>query len=361
MQVVIRTDSSTVIGSGHLMRCLTLAGRRQRADGAEVHFICRDLPGNLSHLVPEGGYRLHLLPRHDKVTGLSGYAAWLTVPQEVDAEETVDVLESLGQVDCLVVDSYALDASWESRMRHFAKEIFVIDDLADRKHDCDVLLDQNFYLDKGKRYDGLVPEDCRMLLGPAHALLREEFYEVGRHRRKRRGELKNLLIFYGGSDLTNETCKAVRAVLRLSLPEVQIHVVVGGSNPHKKEVETLCRAHGFLHYHEQVDNMAELMNAADIMLGAGGTTTWERCFLGLPSIVTAIADNQVKICEDCHTAGLIDYLGFYDAVSEQDIAKGLLGMDADRMRRMTARCLRIFDEKGLCDGELEVAASNMEG
>lgn len=348
MRYVIRVDSSTQVGSGHLMRCLTLAGRRQREDGAEVHFICRDLPGNLSNLVPEGGYRLHLLPRHDEVTGLSGYAAWLTVPQEVDAEETEAVLESLGQVDCLVVDSYALDGSWEGRMRPIVKEIFVIDDLANRKHDCDVLLDQNFYLDKESRYDGLVPEYCRMLFGPAHALLREEFYEVGRHRRKCRGELKNLLIFYGGSDLTNETCKAVRALLRMSLPEVQIHVVVGGSNPHKREVETLCRLHGFLHYHEQVDNMAELMNMADLMLGAGGTTTWERCFLGLPSLVTAIADNQVQTCKDCHTAGLIDYLGFYDAVSEQDIAKGLLGMDENRMRRMTERCLHIFDEgKGM--------------
>ena len=109
MKVVIRVDSSTQVGSRHLMRCLTLAGQIMREHRAEVHFICRDLPGNLSHLVQKSGFGLHLLPRHEDASGLPGYAAWLTVPQEVDAEETKAVLESFGQVDCLVVDSYALD------------------------------------------------------------------------------------------------------------------------------------------------------------------------------------------------------------------------------------------------------------
>ena len=345
MKTIIRVDSSSIIGSGHLMRCLTLAEQLRKNQKADIHFITRNLSGNLYPLISDQNFHLHLLPRHREKTCLVGYLFWLTVTQQTDASETQAVLRNLGKIDLLVVDNYALDITWEVRVRPLVDKIFVIDDLANRRHDCDMLLDQNFYLDKEGRYDGLVPKRCRMLLGPAHALLREEFHVVGRHRRERTGELRNLLVFYGGSDLTNETCKAIRAVLRLNLLEVQVHVVVGGSNPYKKEVEELCRIQGYLHYHEQVDNMAELMNMADLMLGAGGTTTWERCFLGLPSIVTAIADNQVKICEDCHAAGLIRYIGFYDAVSERDIAEGLLGMDADRMRCMTERCLHIFDER----------------
>ncbi len=177
MKIAIRVDSSVLIGSGHLMRCLTLAGQL-REQGGEVHFICRNLEGNLSHLITDRGYYLHLLPRAEKDDSLTGYAAWLTVPQLRDAEETVAVMRELEPVGRLVIDSYALDATWESVLRPYAEEMFVIDDLANRNHDCDILLDQNFYRNKEHRYDGLVPANCKMFLGPEHALLRPEFYKA---------------------------------------------------------------------------------------------------------------------------------------------------------------------------------------
>ena len=141
---VIRVDSSEQIGSGHLMRCLTLA-EQMRKKNAEVHFISRDLIGSLHRLVTEHEFSLHLLPRHEAQANLTGYAAWLTVSQTMDAEETVSTLSQIPPVDRLVVDSYALDIVWEQQMRPLVREIFVIDDLANRQHDCDILLDQNFY------------------------------------------------------------------------------------------------------------------------------------------------------------------------------------------------------------------------
>ena len=318
----IRVDSSEQIGSGHLMRCLTLAARL-RKDGAEVHFICRDLSGNLNHLVREQGFSLHVLPRHADNPALAGYAAWLTVPQAVDAEETETILRQLQPVERLVVDSYALDTAWEQPLRPLVREIFVIDDLANRKHDADVLLDQNFYREMRHRYDGLVPAACKLLLGPAHALLREEFYAAREKIGVRDGTLRRILVFYGGSDVTRETEKAIRALVQLQLLSVAVDVVVGGSNARRTQIEELCAAYGFLHYHCQVSNMAELMACADLALGAGGTTTWERCFLGLPAIVTAVAENQIQICEDCAVAGYIYYLGRWDAVTEVDIVKSV--------------------------------------
>lgn len=315
----IRVDSSEQIGSGHLMRCLTLA-ERLRKDGAEVHFVCRDLSGNLNHLVREQGFSLHILPRHADHPALTGYAAWLTVPQGVDAEETAAILRQLFPVGQLVVDSYALDMSWEQKVRPLVQEILVIDDLANRRHDCDILLDQNFYREMRHRYDGLVPPYCKLLLGPGHALLREEFYEAREKIGVRDGVLRRILVFYGGSDATRETEKAIRALVQLQLSFVAVDVVVGGSNPRRASIEELCAAHDFLHYHCQVSNMAELMAHADLCLGAGGTTTWERCFLGLPAIVTAVAENQIQICEDCAEAGYIRYLGRWDEVTVGDIA-----------------------------------------
>ena len=336
--VAIRVDSSEQIGSGHLMRCLTLA-ERLRKDGGEVHFISRDLAGSLHRLVEEHGFPLHLLPQHEENPNLTGYAAWLTVPQVVDAEETGEILSRMQPVSRLIVDSYALDVVWEQRLRPLVREIFVIDDLANRPHDCDVLLDQNYYREMRHRYDGLVPPYCKLLLGPRHALLREEFYEAREKIGVRDGILRCILVFYGGSDATGETEKAIRALVQLQLPSVAVDVVVGGSNSRRASIKELCAAHEFLHYHCQVSNMAELMAHADLCLGAGGTSTWERCFLGLPAIVTAVAENQIQICEDCAEAGYICYLGRWDEVRQEDIAAAVQKcMMPQALREMQRHC-----------------------
>ena len=325
MNILIRTDSSKMIGSGHLIRCITLA-QRYHKDGHNVIFLCRDLVGNMSGLVQQKGGRLVKLPAACERFELVGYAKWLTVSQEHDAAETVGVVKKLGWIDRLVVDSYAIDYTWEKLLRPYVGEIMVIDDLANRQHDCDILLDQNFYLDKESRYEGLVPKHCRLLLGPKHALLREEFYQVRKSMRSRDGQLRNILVFYGGVDATDETSKAIQALQNLCdtdvLHDVQVTVVVGASNERKEDIAGRCKQAGF-RYLCQVSNMAELMAEADLMLGAGGSTTWERCFLGLPAIVTAIAENQVQICEDCAKEGLIFYLGYWDKVRQEDICKAI--------------------------------------
>lgn len=322
MKIVIRVDSSTQIGSGHLMRCLTLA-KQKRKENNEVIFIMRDLVGNLAYLAEQEGFAVKILPRAEGNASLTGYAVWLTVSKDRDASETIAVIRNLGNVDLLIIDSYALDIEWEQQLRPFVKQIFVIDDLADRRHDCDFLLDQNFYLDAESRYEGLVPKSCELRLGYKYALLREEFYAAKKTLRKRNGLVRNILVFYGGVDLTNETMKALRALKQLHEEgkEFTATVVVGGSNAKKAEVKEFCKEESWTEYYCQVNNMAELMAKADLALGAGGTTIWERLFLDLPSIVTAIADNQVQVAKDCAEEGLIEYIGRNENVDEATIAQ----------------------------------------
>ena len=321
MNILVRVDSSNIIGSGHLMRCLTLA-QQYRKEGHNVIFVCRNLEGNLTDLVIKQGFQLHLLPAAEENDTLTGYGKWLTVTQEQDAAETASILQQFCNVGRVVVDSYAIDETWEKVVRPYTDEIFVIDDLANRKHDCDILLDQNFYLNKDERYNGFVPEHCKLLLGPEHALLREEFYQAKEKMKPRDGKLHNILVFYGGADATDETTKSIEALSQLKqsgeLANVKATIVVGGNNPRKDKIAALCREKGF-EYLYQVNNMAELMVEADLMLGAGGSTTWERCFLRLPAIVTAVAENQFQICDDCATAGIIYYLGHCNNVTIDDI------------------------------------------
>lgn len=331
MLAVIRADASTSIGSGHVMRCLTLAHRLQKEKNAKVVFVMRVLPGNLIGVVEKQGFEVLKLPPANQKYNLNGYGLWLTVPMEVDAQQTIEVLQHYLQdhgcdvVDRLIVDSYALDEQWELMLRPYCREIMVIDDLADRRHDCDILLDQNFYLNKDARYAGLVPEHCKMLLGPEHALLREEFREAKKHLRKRDGNIKNILVFYGGSDLTNETEKAIKALVQLHDEGYRFtaDVITGVSNSRREKIEKICSKYHFLHYYCQVSNMAEFMNKADLMLGAGGSTTWERLYMELPALVTAVAENQIQGCRDCSQAGLIDYLGESEKVTVDVIVNAL--------------------------------------
>lgn len=317
MLAVIRADASTSIGSGHVMRCLTLAHRLQKEKNAKVVFVMRDLPGNLIGVVEKQEFEVFKLPPANQKYSLNGYGLWLTVPMEVDAQQTIDLLQGYLQehsyevVDRLIVDSYALDERWEQALRPYCKEIMVIDDLANRRHDCDILLDQNFYLNKDVRYAGLVPEHCKMLLGPEYALLREEFYEAKKHLRKRDGNIKNILVFYGGSDLTNETEKAIKALVQLHDEGYSFtaDVITGVSNSRREKIEKICSKYHFFHYYCQVSNIAEFMNKADLMLGAGGSTTWERLYMELPALVTAVAENQIQGCIDCSKSGIINYLG----------------------------------------------------
>ena len=225
----------------------------------------------------------------------------------------------------LIVDSYALDEQWERMLRPYCKEIMVIDDLSNRRHECDILLDQNFYLNKDVRYVGLVPEHCKMLLGPEHALLREEFYEAKKHLRKRDGNIKNILVFYGGSDLTNETEKAIKALVQLHDEGYNFtaDVITGVSNSRREKIKNLCSKYQFLRYYCQISNMAEFMNKADLMLGAGGSTTWERLYMELPALVTAVAENQIQGCRDCSQAGIIEYLGINEDVRVDTILEAL--------------------------------------
>ena len=317
--VVIRADASVQIGTGHVMRCLTLADELHTR-GAEAIFVCREFDGNLCGYIEEKGYIVHRLPgsnvQEHNIKGNLKHAAWLGVDWQTDARQVEEIIKDLEfSPDWLVVDHYALDERWEGYLQPYCKKIMVIDDLADRLHDCDLLLDQNFYENLESRYDGLVPALCKKLLGPKYALLRSEFREARKNLRKRDGHVKRIMIFFGGSDPANETTKALEAVRMLKRPNISVDVVVGAFNPHRKVIEQIASDLPNSTCHFKVENMAALMAKADITVGAGGTTVWERCVMELPSLVASVAENQKKTVSDMAKSGYLLFLGRSGAVS----------------------------------------------
>lgn len=323
MNVFIRVDASYEIGSGHLMRCLTLA-ERLRLKGANVTFICREHVGHLCNLIDEKKFTVLKLPAPNKewkLPLLTPHSNWLGVPWYIDAKETESLLQG-HLVDLLIIDHYAINYKWEHSLKDMVKNIMVIDDLADRKHQCKVLLDTTVLVNSN-RYQALVPSHCKLFLGPSYVLLRPEFYEEKLQMKVRTGLVKRILIFFGGFDHTNETGKALSYFLELGRNDINVDVVVGQQNIHKRRLKEICEQYSNLHFHCQVNNMATLMRHADLSIGAGGTTTWERCYLGLPTIVLSIAENQKLICELLGKKKIIKYLGEVHTVSQTTLTKQL--------------------------------------
>lgn len=308
------------------MRCLSLA-ERLRDDGAEVAFICRELPGNLCDYVSEQGFAVHRLSAltpldrswlHDgRQAGRLKHAEWLGVTQDVDAAQTIATLGQLGiRPAWLVVDHYGVDAAWERQLRPCTRQIMVIDDLADRQHDCEILLDQNLHQGMDSRYTGLTPAACKVLLGPKFALLRDEFRVFREKGHLRNGKIRRILVTFGGADQPNMTSVTLDAITKLNRPEISVDVVIGAYSVHREEITRKCAQLSNVTLHVQARNIAELMSAADIAIGAGGTTTWERCAVGLPAVMVSLADNQISICESVAAHHAAIYMGESSTVGE---------------------------------------------
>lgn len=317
MSIVIRADSSSQIGLGHLLRCRTLARELVRK-GKRVTFVCRDLPFHQSNLLSSEGFEVHILPRpaNDRPSELT------------DAGDTIEAIRNHAY-ECLVVDHYDLGRRWEMALRPYCHKMLVVDDLANRHHSCDVLLDQNFQAPD--RYARLVDSHVQ-LLGPRYALLDRSYAMM---KPRTRTDVTRVLLFFGGADTANLTTLAIEELSAPDLTEIRLDVVVGSANSNLQGIERLASQRGNTFLYPMQSSLAELMHTADLSIGAGGATNWERLYSGLPSVVVSVADNQVAVSEALAQAGLIEYVG-----SHQDLRAGGL---ADAVRRLLASPKRMRD------------------
>ena len=346
MKVAFRLDASAQIGSGHFMRCLTLAEALKRA-GATTRFVSRQLPDRFVQMLNRGGHECSPISG-DQLGGPDRdlrHSHWLGTSQAHDAQQTIRALAD-DSWDWLIVDHYALDARWESALRGSAQMIAVIDDISDRAHHCDLLVDQNLQTGSRDRYADKVPKNCRMLLGPRYAMLREEFRGLRERAAPRDGMAQRILIFFGGFDADNFTGHAIEAAAGLGASVLHVDVVIGAHHPHGEDIAAQCRRHGFI-CHVQTERMAELIAAADLAIGAGGTAVWERCCLGLPALTICTAENQKQQISAAAGAGLV-YAPEYVGAATVFIQRHTLALMENRVLRgsISNACLLAVDGRG---------------
>lgn len=332
------------------MRCLTLAcALRER--GGEVVFVSRELPGHLLERLTENDFLVKRLeqPVSDPLNqDLSGYEKWLGVSGAFDAQQTRVAIESINFCpDWLIVDHYALDQSWHATLRPFVGQIMVIDDLADRCLDCDLLLDQNYVCGMHSRYTDKVPSHCDMLLGPGYTLLQPAYAELHRRTVSREGAIRRILIYFGAADSDNLTARALSAFFSLGRADINIDVVLNGSSRHIEGIRQLVASHPNVQLHIDIPSLSSLMVMADIAIGAAGATSWERMCLGLPALIVVLAENQRTIAEGLSHGGYAQCLGHKDEVDESVIAQALStlitkGVDAN----WSLACSALVDGNG---------------
>jgi len=300
VRVLIRADAGATIGIGHVARCLTLA-EQLVAQGATVVFACRELPGHQLGRIAAEGHEVLALP--------------------ADAEDEIAALAARlppGVVfDWIIVDHYALGAAWERGARRWARRIMVIDDLADRAHDCDLLLDQNATASEAT-YQLLVPAACRVLAGPRYAVLRPAF---------RQGAApaadgpQRVLVSFGGFDQGGMTLKTLQALM--SIDGIEVQCIAGQSSPDLPALQALVSQRPGWQLLAFVDDLARRMAGATLFIGAGGGTVWERAALGVPSLCVSVADNQTANAEVLARAGVHLYLGAAAQVSVEALRQAI--------------------------------------
>lgn len=356
--IFFRVDSSYKIGTGHVMRCLSLAEEFKRR-GQTVTFICRDLDGHVSDKISQRGFGLSLLPepKGNEALGESEYAPWLGVTQNQDARETIDILENYSQKEerekvqaklILIVDHYALDKDWESHIYDSVYKLAVIDDLANRLHVSDVLIDHNQYIDFLGRYDDLVPAHTQKLLGSSYVLL-NSVYTQARKAAAVRHSVSTILVFFGGFDAQSMVYKTINAIFPFLPPEMKVTLVLGSNNPKREAIYERYGNSSNIEIKDYVSNLHEYMVRSDLAISAAGGATWERCALGLPSIIVSVAENQTLIAKSAAYYKIAEYCGDFQDVDMNELVSSCISFieDSDKLSVMSENCFKFINTDGI--------------
>lgn len=352
MKIVVRADASLMMGSGHIIRCLTLADRLKQ-QGHDISFICRKHDGHLADLIGQKGFAVQLLSKGETADFIKQYAhsEWLGASESDDFAECKPILQAL-KPDWLIIDHYAIGKNWEQQAKRLLPnlKILAIDDLADRTHDCEILLDQNFGR-KNEDYQPLVPSYCQRLLGTRYTLLRDEFASwrtMSLNRRKSVQPPNNILVNLGGVDNDNVTLKILQSLntfVQQSVQAFNVTVVMGKTAPHIESVQRFAKHASFAcAVLVNVTNMAELMANADLAIGAAGSTTWERCCLGLPMVLIVLADNQQVIAKALADKNVVKVVTDMATLDEQ--LPRLLSELADNYKKFSRQSAKLVDGQG---------------
>ena len=331
--IFIRVDSSTKIGYGHFMRCMALADTLQK--NFEINFITRSLEGSLISDIQKKGFGIFQF-----------YSNSEKINEKNDAQKTISLIKKhSGPKNILIVDNYQLSKKWETDVKPFVHKLIVIDDLSNRSHNCDLLIDQNLHTKVNGLYKGLIPSNCIKLIGPKFSMIRKKFRMLKKSVKPRTFPIKKILVSFGGSDIENQTPVALNSIKKMN-GKINVDVVVGKANKCKKTLKIFCNKNKHFTYYEQIDNIADLMLSSDLSIGSSGSTTWERCSLGLPAIVSISSNDQRDTANSLSKKKCVINLGDVKKVKESSYINAITNLKKNDLRNMSKNSMSLVDGNG---------------
>ncbi len=329
--LLLRADASITTGTGHVMRCLALAQAWQDAGGRAV-FAMAEATAALQARLSVASF------------DIGAVRAGAGTPE--DARETIALGREL-QCEWIVVDGYHFTADYQRALKSAGFRLLLLDDYGHASHySADLVLNQNICA-REPLYARRDPP-TRLLLGPRYCLLRREFSAWRDWRREVSSEGRRVLVTMGGSDPENVTERVLQALDLLEIKDLEAIVVVGGSNPHFQSQERLPWASKQISLRRDVNNIAELMAWADVAVSSAGTTCWELCLLGLPSLLVDVAENQTALAVELARRHCAIHLGGAGDFTVEQLAGRLeeLLRSAEIRQEISHRCRELVDGRG---------------
>ena len=268
------------------------------------------------------------------------------INEKNDAQKTISLIKKhSGQKNILIIDNYQLSKKWETYAKPFVHKLIVIDDLPNRSHNCDLLIDQNLHTKVNGLYKGLIPSNCIKLIGPKFSMIRKEFRMMRKSVKPRTFPIKKILVSFGGSDIENQTLVALNSIKKMN-GKINVDVVVGKANKCKKTLKIFCNKNKHFTYYEQIDNIADLMLSSDLSIGSSGSTTWERCSLGLPAIVSISSNDQRDTANSLSKKKCVINLGDVKKVKESSYINAITNLKKNDLRNMSKNSMSLVDGNG---------------
>ncbi len=335
-----RVDSAHCMGVGHVMRCIALADGLSKNDW-DCHFICKQHKGSIHKIIEQHGHGVSLLDIDSSFIGLSEYEGWVGSTQIDDAKASLSSIKHAANL--LIVDHYGLDEVWEKLVKPKVGLIIVIDDLANRAHACDILIDSK-YGRLGDDYLDYIDGSTVLLVGAQYCILRNEFPELidlAKEKRKKTKKIKTILINFGGTDPKGYSELAFDMITN-NFSEIDIEIVIGSNHSCLEKFKRNKSRNIRVHIDTEV--MASIILRCDFAIGSYGGSSWERCLLGLPSIGILSADNQKFIARSLHESGASKCINKEELFDE---LHAILNGDFSWWKIMSQNAFNICDGKGV--------------